>query len=342
MAALKEVFNRDVMLALRSENPIERTPLFQTGAFTTDAQLNGLLGSGISTFGVPHINPIDTNLEANYGNTIYTDHASPRQITASKTQGRAAYLNEGFLESNLARHLLGQSPLTMIQGMIDNYWAQQAEHRALATVFGIKNLVMNNAGLKDQFVTDVSKTSAANEASSWSVDAFIDAEATMARGYRGQGAIVVHPKIAAKMRKQNLIERVTTSANLPPVDTYNGRAVIESTDGTIIGTGANAQYISYLLGGGAFAVGTVAGVNDLEIERTAATGNGAGHTALWTRRDMLIHPQGFSFTATDEQLTGGTEREALSASWTDLQNKDYWTLGGNAKQTSIRFLITNL
>ena len=120
------------------------------------------------------------------------------------------------------------------------------------------------------------------------------------------------------------------------------KGVIESTDGTIIGTGANAQYISYLLGGGAFAVGTVAGVNDLEIERTAATGNGAGHTALWTRRDMLIHPQGFNFIATDKQLTGGTEREALSASWTDLQNKDYWTLGGNAEQTSIRILVTNL
>ena len=342
MATLREAFNRDVMLSYRNDNPIERTPLFQTGAFTTDNQLNGLLRSGISTFGIPHINPIDTNLEANYGNTVYTDLASPRPVTGGKTQARAAFLNEGFLESSLERHLLGESPLSMIQGMIDNFWAQQAEHRALATVFGIKNLVINNAGLKDQFVTDVSKTSAATEASSWSVDAFIDAEATMARGYRGQGAIVVHPKIAAKMRKQNLIERVTTSADLPPVDTYNGRAVIESTDGTIIGTGVNAQYISYLLGGGAFAVGTVAGVNDLEIERTAATGNGAGHTALWTRRDMLIHPQGFSFIATDAQLTGGTEREALSASWTDLQNKDYWTLGGNAEQTSIRILVTNL
>jgi len=342
MAALREVFNRDVMLALRSENPIERTPLFQTGAFTTDAQLNGLLGSGISTFGVPHINPIDTNLEANYSNTVYTDLASPRQITAGKTQGRAAYLNEGFLESNLARHLSGQSPLTMIQGMIDNYWAQQAEHRALATVFGIKNLVMNNAGLKEQFVLDVSKTSAPNEASSWDVNQFIDAESLMARGYLSQGAIVVHSKIAAKMRKQNLIERVTTSANLPPVDVYNGRAVIEDDDSTIIGTGANAQYITYLMGAGAFGVGSTPGEEDLEYDRTANTGNGSGHTALWTRRDMLVHPQGFDFIADESTLTGGTEREAISASWTDLQKKENWALAKDAKQTSIRFLITNL
>ena len=75
MATLREVFNRDVMLSYRNDNPIERTPLFQTGAFTTDNQLNGLLRSGISTFGIPHINPIDTHVEANYGNTVYTDLA---------------------------------------------------------------------------------------------------------------------------------------------------------------------------------------------------------------------------------------------------------------------------
>lgn len=45
---------------------------------------------------------------------------------------------------------------------------------------------------------------------------------------------------------------------------------------------------------------------------------------------MLIHPQNFSFIATEQQLTGGTAQEALSASWTDLQNVDYWQLDGKA------------
>lgn len=342
MATLREVFNRDVMLTYRSEQPLARTPMMQTGAFVTDAAIDAKLRAGDIEFSIPHINPVDTNLEANYSNTVYTDHASPRQITGGKTKARAAFLNEGFLESSLERHLIGESPLAMMQGMIDNMWAQQAEHRAVATVFGIRNLVMNTPALKEQFVLDVSKTSAPTEASSWDVNQFIDAESLMARGYRGTGAIVVHSKIAAKMRKQNLIERVTTSANLPPVDVYNGRAVIEDDESTVVGTGASAQYITYLLGAGSFAVGSVAGPEDLELERTAATGNGSGHTALWTRRDMLIQPQGFDFIADESTLTGGTSREAISASWTDLQKKENWALTGEANQTSVRFLITNL
>ena len=342
MATLREVFNRDVMLSYRAESMTKRTPFMQTGAFATNAQMNNLLRSGLRTFAVPHINPIDTNLEANYGNTIYTDVAVPRQISAGSTQGRAAFLNEGLLESRLESFLAGESPLQLMQGAINNMWAQQAEHRAVATVMGLRNMITGNTGLKDEFILDISKATSATEASGFSVDAFIDAEALMDRSYRGRGAIVVHPKIAAKMRKQNLIERVTTSADLPPVDTYNGRAVIEDNDTTVIGTGVNAQYVTYLLGAGAFAVGDVEGYDDLEIDRTAATGNGAGHTALWTRRNMLIHPQGFSFVADEASLTGGTEREALSASWTDLTKKENWSLNVGAEQTSIRFLITNL
>lgn len=342
MATLREVFNREVMLSYRAEQPLKRTPMMQTGAFVTDTAIEAKLRGGDIEFSIPHVNPIDTRLEPNYSNTVYTDHASPRQITGGKTKARAAYLNEGFLESTLERHLLGMSPLQMMMGMIDDMWAQQAEHRAVATVYGIRNLVMNTPALKEQFVLDVSKTSAANEASSWDVNQFIDAESLMSRGYRGQGAIVVHSKIAAKMRKQNLIERVTISSDLPPVDVYNGRAVVEDDEDTVIGTGVNAQYITYLMGAGAFGVGSTPGVEDLEYDRTASTGNGSGHTALWTRRDMLIHPQGFNFIADEATLTGGTEREAISASWTDLQKKENWALAKDAKQTSIRFLITNL
>lgn len=342
MAALREVFNRDVMLSYRMDEPLLESPMLQSGAFVTDAAIEAKLRGGDIEFSIPHVTPIDMALEANYSNTIYTDVASPRQITGRKSKARAAWLNEGFLESTLERHLLGVSPLQMMQGMINTYWQQQAEHRAVATVFGLKNLVMNNAGLKEQFVLDVSKTSSPTAASSWDVNQFIDAESLMHKTYRGRGSIVVHSKIAAKMRMQQLLERVTTSANLPPLEYYNGRLIIEDDEHTVVNAGASAQYITYLLGAGSFAVGSVAGPEDLELERTAATGNGSGHTALWTRRDMLIQPQGFDFIAEESTLTGGTAREAISASWTDLQKKENWALTGEANQTSVRFLITNL
>ncbi|WP_227430404.1 hypothetical protein [Psychrobacter sp. I-STPA6b] len=339
MQDLRAIFNPDVIKTFQVKQPLEKAKFWQSGAFTSDTTLRPLLTSGSKTFQVPYINPIDADLEANYSNTIFTDIAMPREISAGATSGRAAYLNEGFLESSLQRFLLQKSPLQLMAGMIDDYWAKQADNRAIATLIGLRNYDQGQSG--KPLTTDISKATA-DAGSGFDVNAFIDAEGTLDEAYQGGGLMIVHPLIATKMRKQQLIEKLATTDNLPPVETYNGRQIITSKRATMIGKGANAKFVTYLLGRGAFAADMVRGNNDLELERTAATGNGSGHTTMWTRRNMLIHPQGFSFIAKDNQLTGGTKNEALSASWEDLTNKDYWQLDEIPERVAIRFLITNL
>ena len=338
MAKLREIFNKNVVLSYQVRDNLQRSKFWQSGAFVSDPRLRPLLTSGSRTFEVPYINPIDGNLEANYGNTILTDIAMPRTIDGSKSKGRLAFLNEGFVESRLESYLMGQSPLQHVAQMIDNYWLAQAENRAVATVIGLLNYDQANG---KKLTTDISKATA-DDASGFNVDAFLDAEGTLDESHQGLGILIVHPLIATKMRKQKLVEKVTTSDNLTPVEVYNGRTVVTSTKGTVIGTGKNAKYVSFLLGRGAFAADMVAGQDDLELERTANTGNGAGHTTLWTRRNVLIHPQGFSFIAEDNALTGGTKNEALSASWTDLTKAENWRKDADNAATPIRFLITNL
>ena len=338
MAKLRDIFNKNVVLSYQVKDNLQRSKFWQSGAFVSDARLRPLLTSGSRTFEVPYINPIDGNLEANYGNTILTDIAMPRTLEGSKSKGRLAFLNEGFVESRLESYLMGQSPLQHVAQMIDNFWLTQAENRAVATVIGLLNYDQANG---KTLTTDISKATA-DETSGFNVDAFIDAEGTLDEAHQGLGILIVHPLIATKMRKQKLVEKVTTSDNLAPVEVYNGRTVVTSTKGTVIGTGKNAKYVSFLLGRGAFAADMVAGQDDLELERTANTGNGAGHTTLWTRRNVLIHPQGFSFIAEDNALTGGTKNEALSASWTDLTKAANWRKDADDAATPIRFLITNL
>ena len=338
MAKLRDIFNKNVVLSYQVKDNLQRSKFWQSGAFVSDARLRPLLTSGSRTFEVPYINPIDGNLEANYGNTILTDIAMPRTIDGIKSKGRLAFFNEGFVESRLESYLMGQSPLQLMAQMVDNFWLTQAENRAVATVIGLLNYDQANG---KTLTTDISKATA-DETSGFNVDAFIDAEGTLDEAHQGLGVLIVHPLIATKMRKQKLVEKVTTSDNLAPVEVYNGRTVVTSTKGTVIGTGKNAKYVSFLLGRGAFAADMVAGQDDLELERTANTGNGAGHTTLWTRRNMLIHPQGFSFIAEDSALTGGTKNEALSASWTDLTKAENWRKDADDAATPIRFLITNL
>lgn len=337
MAKLREIFNKNVTLSYQVKDNLQRSKFWQSGAFVSDPRLRPLLTSGSRTFEVPFIHPIDGNLEANYGNTVMTDIAMPRSIEASKSKGRVAFLNEGFIESRLEAYLTGKSPLQEIAKMLDDFWLTQMDNRAIATIFGLYNYDLANG---KKLITDISKTTADAE-SGFDVNAFIDAEGTMHESQQGKGIMVVHPMIATKMRKQRLVERVTTADDLKPVEVYNGRTVVQSTKGTMIGSGKNAKYITHLLGLGAFAADIVATYDDLEVERTANTGNGAGHTTLWTRRNALIHPQGFSFIAEDSVLTGGTKNEALSASWADLAKAENWRMDAGAEETPIRFLITN-
>ena len=337
MASLESVFDHDLLLSYMSADPIRQTPFWQSGAFASDNRIPKLLAAGSQDFTVPYIMDIDGNLESNYSNTILTDIAQPRGIEAGKMKGMVNYLNEGFVEANLTRALTGVEPLREIAKQIEGLWAQQAEIRAVATVEGVLNFDQANG---KKLSLDISKATA-DATSKFTVDAFIDSESTMARKYQGTGAIVVHPKIAAAMRKQNLIEKVTTSADLPPVEVYNGRVVVISDKGTVIGTGANAKYVSVLVNQNAFAAESVPNARDLILSATEQTGNGGGHVTLWTRRDMLIHPMGFSFN-TSAVLTGGTVNEALSASWSDLTTAANWTMTMDAEKIPFRFLITNI
>lgn len=330
-APLRDVFNKALVLSYLPADPVRETPFWTSGAFNRDNRISQLIAAGSSTFDVPYINDLDAKLEPNYSNTIYTDIAVPRGIDAGSMTGRMAYLNEGFLESRLDKYLQnGVSALPLIAQQINGFWQQEAEQRAVASLVGIRNFDQANG-----------KQITIESATAFDASLFLDAEAGMARKYRGAGAIVVHPVVALALRKAQLLIPFTDPANLKVVDTFNGRTVIESLDGTKLGTTpANTQYVSYMLNTNAFAAESVAGHDDLEIERSASRANGGGVTTLWTRRNMLIHPMGFSFIADKSTLTGGTTTESVSASWGDLQKAANWKLETKAEKVPFRIIIS--
>ena len=339
MATLESVFDRDLLLRTTQANPERLTPFWTSGAFASDGKIAQLVSAGTDTFTVPYIMDIDGDLEANYSNTIYTDIAMPRSIEAGKMGGRMAYLNEHFLESRLTKALAaGESALQLIGQQIDGLWAQQAENRAVATVFGIRNL--DQAGDKSLAV-DISTGSGITDANRFNADAFIDVEATMKRSMRGSGAFIVHPKVWALIQKQDAKAVNLAPSEIGMVYTYRGRTVIESDRGTEIkGTATTARYVSYFVNANSFAAESVRNVRDMKLSSTELTGNGAGHELLHTRRDMLIHPMGYSFLGTT--LTGGTKNEALFASWSDLTLATNWQKVLDNDNIPFRYLITNI
>lgn len=338
MATLEQVFNRDLILPYLAADPIRNTALWASGAFASDNRISRLIASGSQTFTVPYIMDIDGNLEANYSNTILTDIAMPRGIEAGSMSGKMAYLNESFIEAQLTKALSSVSPMQEIAKQIDGLWGQQAENRAVATIMGMLN--SDQATADKPLTYDISKATA-DATSKFTVDAFIDVEATMPRKYRGVGALVVHPKVLALMEKQSELATDVDPATGLTLTRYRGRVIVETDQGTVIGTGANAKYVLGFLGTSSFAAESVANSRDMKLAETEATGNGGGHSILHTRRDMLIQPMGFSFDV-NATLTGGTKNEALSASWSDLTKAENWEMVLTAEKVPFRFLICNI
>lgn len=323
MASLLEVFDRDILLSYLDLTPERSTAFWDSGVFNTDNRITQLIGSGSAEFVVPYITGIDSDLEANYSNTVYTDIAEPRGIEGGRMKGMLAQLNEGFAESKLARHLGSVNALELIAGEINAYWRRQAELRTLATLAGLRN-----ADTGSDYTVDATSDGV------FDYDAFVEAEGSMADQYEGKGAIVMNKAVYNAIRKADATALQTAPSQMGNVTTYNGRRVILSKDGTEV---TNA-YVTYLLNDSAFVAESAPGQDDLEIGNSLQRGNGGGFKTLWTRRDMLIHPTGFSFTGAS--LTGGTVNEALFANWADLQNAANWELVADADKIPFRALLT--
>lgn len=330
MADLESIFKRDYTLSLMSPDPVRETPFWTSGAFNSDGRISALINAKTQTFEVPAINELDAKVEPNYSNYKFSDHSVPRSIGGWKMNGRMAYLNESWWEGDLEKLLTLESPLEAIAKQVTGYWAEEAEQRAVATVAGIYNYDQANG-----------KNITTEGTGSFDPRTFLTAESKMKKKYRGKGAIVLHPDVAMELRLAKLLIPFTDPTNLTAVETYNGRTVIESYDNTKVGAGNNLRYISYLVNQNAFAAESVAGQKDLELARDPSAGNGGGVTVLHTRRNMLIHPMGFSFVLPESELTGGTKNQSISANWKDLTRADAWALSTpDVKNVPFHFVVT--
>lgn len=326
MPSLLQVFDRDILESYVDLTPERSTVLWDSGVFLTDNRISRQLQNGSIDFNIPTIVGIDAEREAYYSNTEYTDIAEPQGISGGRMKGMLAQLNNGFAESKLAVHLNREADqLKYIGQDINRYWARQAEIRAFATMNGLLNWDL--AQTNQQLVIDAGTT--------FDYDAFVEAEASMADQYEGSGIIAMNKQVYKAILKADAAAIETRPSDMGVVRYYNGRRIVITKDNTELTDG----FATYFLNAGAFIAESQAGQDDLEVGNSIQRGNGGGYKTLWTRRDMLIHPNGFSFTG--DILTGGTVNEALFANWDDLQQAENWELKVNAELVPFRALITN-
>lgn len=331
---LSDVVFRDELRDYINVTSVEQSAFFQSGILTQNSDMSNLLASPSNTFTIPWWVDLDASIESNYSNDVYTDIAVPLAVTTSSMQARAAYLNEGWAAMNLVKNITKQDPLEYVGSRLLSYWQKVAQRRTIATTVGLYNdNVANNGG---DMVVDAGGTITAAS--------IIRARATMG-DYGGDslGVIAMHSAVHAELQILNLIDFTPIGDQVPLAGRYQGMAVVLDDGMPVVGEGEAARYLSIIFRPGAigYAEQQPAGEDGLEYSREPERGNGGGAETLWTRRNFVVHPLGYSFNSA--VITGnGSETRPQSASWQDLVLEQNWTRELDRKQVPIAFVLSSV
>lgn len=337
---LSDVVFRDELRDYMRVNTAEKTAFFQSGILTNNSDMSTLLASPSNTFTIPWWVDLDASVESNYSNDVYTDIAVPLSVTSASMQARAAYLNEGWNAMSLVKNITKQDPLEFIAGRLTDYWQRVAQRRTIATVVGLYNdNVADNGG--DMVIDAGGPISAA---------AIIRAKATMGdytpqiitpSGTKALSTIAMHTAVYTELQILNLIDFTPIADQVPEFGRYQNMIVVLDDSMPVIGTGEDAKYLSVIFGPGAIGYAEEQDEDDMEYDREPARGNGSGAETLWTRRNFVLHPLGYSFLSATITGTPGTTRP-ISANWSDLALATNWERKFDRKQVPLAFVTSTV
>lgn len=334
---LADVWVPETFGSYQVNDPIRQSALVTSGILSTNPLVSdAAAGAGyLST--VPFWNPIDSSLEPNYSNDVYTDIADPQKITAGEMTVRVSDLNEGWSSADLVATLAGTDPLKQIAAQIDGYWVEQMQRRLIATAIGVYNdNLADNAG--DMIVNRSSANMTVTDANLFGSSAIVAAQLTLGDRMGKMAGIAMHSVVYARMVENDMIQWVADSKGTLSIPNYMGMYVIVDDGMPIIGgdgTTVAFKYLTILFGRGAFGYGAGTPKVPFEYEREASRANGGGFETLWVRKRWIIHPMGYDFKNTT--ITG----PGYSPTWADLKLATNWERKLARKNTPLAFLVTN-
>lgn len=324
---LTDVIVPEVFSAYLAENAMTSTALFQSGVLVPNALMEEKVSTGGNSLQIPFwsdlLSPADPGgVDPNISNDNPALLSTPNLISAHNQNCRVSYLNNSWGSMSFAGEMAGSDPMTRIAERVLSYWNRTYEFRLVRSLIGV--LLSNVANNAADMVVDISAASVGAPviingtqytSPSFTRNAVIDAAFTTGDRASDFKAIAVHSAIFREASKNNEIEFIRDSDNNILFASYCGMAVIQD-DSLYMPTAG--VYLSVIFGPGAvgFASGDPATGFGTEVWRYPDQGSGGGSSVLWTRRNSIIHPLGFSFTGTSVAGDSPTSAElALAANW---------------------------
>ena len=309
---LANLIQRDSWSTTALKESLEKSVFWNTGLVVSDGDLQAKVraNSGRMVNADYFLDLADD--ESRVGDDSATS-ATPSNIDSATDQAIIHFRNNSWGARNITANLSTTGdPMSTIASRVGAYWARQYDTITLNTIEGIfADNVANNASDMVNDQTGVAIT----------INMILDTIQTM--GDRGDqlATMVTHSAILTSLRKAGVTDKVYNDQGQYLFDALSGLRIIASDK---CPSPAAGTYTSYIIGGGQFGFGEGTHNRPDEVSYDAASGNGAGSESLWMRRQLAIHPYGFSFTDSSVASTSPTNAELiLAANWTRNVDRKY-------------------
>ena len=310
-----------------AERALHLNKFFQAGVLVQSPVLYNNLAGGSNTFTFPFWKDLSGDSEV----LTEISDMTVQNITADKMIARRQLRGKAWGANDLAAQLSGDNPIQAIGDRVANYWATQMEKLLTYSIRGvIADNIANDSG---DLVVDISVDNAASATSANKISAVKTIQAVMKQGDRFNEitAIAVHSAVYQTLVENDLIDYVQDSASSISMPTYMGLRVVVDDDLPAIAITGGYKYHSYLFKAGAIAFAENPG--KYTANETYRDPKGIGIDYLYTRRQFVIHPLGFSWVMSADTATSPSDANLYAAtSW----NRVY-----NAKNAGVIALISN-
>lgn len=237
---------------------------------------------------------------------------NPNKIGTGAQLGIKMLRNNSWSTTKLSAELSSSDPIQAILSRISAYWQRRIQIALVSTVKGV--VASNTANNSGDYTHNVSGDAFVEGITNITPESFIDATTTMGDAAGDLNVMLVHSIVYSRMQKNNLIDFVVDSDSKITIPFYLGKRVI--VDDSMPFTGG--VFETWVFGSGVFSLSIVAPKSSpgLELHWNPGAGNGQGQETIYSRTQLLIHPNYHSWTGS-QVLGGGPTNTALedASSW---------------------------
>ena len=329
--AVSDVVVPEVFLPYMQEETTAASALMKSGIMVNSPILSGFLAGGGETFNTPLWKALSGALTSIQSGTSIT----PFKLTTGTMVSRRQVWGAGWSDEDLAGALAGSDPAGAVAKGIGAYWAEKIQEIVVKSLRGV--FADNVAHDSSDLVNDIGVADpGTNPADTYliSPDAIIDTVFKLGDKQGKFTGILMHSVVYKRLLKENLIDNEPTNEQNFGFGVYGKWGVIVDDDLPAVAGTSGYKYWTFIFENGSIGYGEggyapASAIVAVETDRTAAS----GQNTLYTRRQIIVHPNGFAWT---EASVAGEVPTLL-----ELADADNWNRIMEAKNVGIVVLITN-